>query len=213
MSSRMGTILGRLLVIGAVAAVMSLGLLFSGCDDSGSPFALSIHSLYTEVDLDFEPALLGNWVDDEGDVTFTFEKSADREYKLTVSEGDGREESKGEFEGHLVQLGGAWFLDIYPKNLGGGSEFHRAHFIPAHTIARLWIERDNVKMAFLSAGWLKERIEDKSVDAAHEIAEGTPVLTCTTEELQYLVDLYANDEAAFSDPLVLVRAKKESEEK
>ena len=194
----------------SVVAFVLIGLLASGCDDGGSPFVLSIHPLYTKLDLNFEPVLLGNWIDDQGDASFIFEKSAELEYKLTVIERDGQQESKGEFEAHLVRLGGTEFLDIYPKSLEGGSEFYRAHLIPAHTIARLTAEPDKVSLAFLSGDWLKKRIEDKSVDAAHESAAGTLILTCGTDDLQHLVDLYANDAAAFPDPLDLQRTEEKT---
>lgn len=196
----------------SVVAFLFIGLLASGCDDGGSPFVLSIHPLYTKVDLDSDPVLLGNWVDDQGDVSFIFEKAADQGYSLTVVERDGQQESKAEFEAHLVRLGGADFLDIYPKSLEGDSEFHRAHFIPAHTIAHLSVEPDGMKVAFLSADWLKKRIEDKSVDAVHESAAGKLILTCTTEDLRDLVDLYANDGEAFLDPLDLQRAVEKKKE-
>ena len=196
----------------SLVAILLIGVLASGCDDGGSPFVLSIHPLYTKLDLDFDPALLGNWVDDEGDVRFIFEKTAELEYKLTVIERDGQQESKAEFDAHLVRLGRAYFLDICPKSLEGGSEFYRAHLIPAHTIARLTVEPDKVSLAFLSAGWLKKHIEDKSVDAAHESATGTLILTCATDDLQHLVDLYANDGAAFPDPLDIQRTEEKTKE-
>lgn len=202
----------RLMRVVSVVAFLFIGLLASGCDDGGSPFVLSIHPLYTKPDLDFDPALLGNWVDDEGDVTFIFEKGAELEFKLTVIERESQQESKAEFEAHLVRLGGADFLDIYPKNLEGGSEFYRAHFIPAHTIARVYVELDDVKIAFLSADWLTKRIEDKSVDTAHETVAGTLILTCATDDFQHLADLYANDRAAFSDALDLKRAEEKTKE-
>lgn len=202
----------RLMSVVSVVAFLFIGLLASGCDDGGSPFVLSIHPLYTKLDLDFDPMLLGSWIDDQGDVSFIFEKSAELVYKLTVVERDGKQESKAEFEAHLVRLGGVDFLDIYPKSLEGGSEFHRAHFIPAHTVARLTFETDKAEITFLSADWLKKRIEDKSVDAAHESVAGTLILTCATEDLQHLVDLYANDGAAFPDPLDLLRDEEKTKE-
>lgn len=202
----------RLISVVFVVAILFISLLASGCEDGGSPFVLSIHPLYTKLDLDFEPALLGNWVDDQGDASFIFEKSAELEYKLTVIERDGQQESNAEFEAHLVRLGGADFLDIYPKSLEGGSEFYRAHLIPAHTIARLTVETDKVSLAFLSADWLKKRIEDKSVDAAHESAAGTLILTCATDDLRHLVDLYANDGAAFPDPFDLQQTEEKTKE-
>lgn len=212
MSCRRKRILRRLMSVASVLVILFMGLMASGCDDGGGPFVLSIHPLYTKLDLDFDPVLLGSWVDDQGDISFIFEKSAELEYKLTVIEKDGQQESKAEFEAHLVRLGGADFLDIYPKSLEGGSEFYRVHFIPARTIARLTVEPDKVRLAFFSADWLKKRIEDKSVDTAHESVAGTLILTCATGDLQHLVDLYANDGAAFLDPLDLQRTEEKTKE-
>ena len=64
-------------------------------------------------------------------------------------------------------------------------------------------------IAFFSANWLKVRIEEKSIDTPHEKADGSLLLTGTTEEVQELVFLHADDEGAFSDPLTLERQEVE----
>src|SRR5438034_8089848 len=53
----------------------------------------------------------------------------------------------------------------------------------AHTIARLEIKQDSIQMAFLSASWLKAKIQEKSVDTPYVKADDALLLTGTTEEV------------------------------
>jgi hypothetical protein len=181
----------------------------AGCDDSGNPFVVSLQPFYTKVDLEADPGLIGTWRDKEGDVSFTFEEGAEKEYTLVVKEREGGQETSGEFEAHLMRLGGSIFIDFFPKNNSGEDEFHRVHFFRGHSIARAELGQDSMQMAFLSASWLDARIEEKSIDTPHEKADGSLLLTGTTDEVQELAYLYANDEKAFADPLALERTRVE----
>jgi hypothetical protein len=201
---RGGWAIGMMLALVSVAAV--------GCDDTGNPFAMSLQPFYTKVDLEVDPALTGTWKDQEGDVSFTFEAGEEKEYTLVVKERDGRQETSGEFEAHLMHLGGSWFIDFFPKSDSGGDEFYHAHFFRGHSIARVELGQDSMQMAFLNGSWLSAQIEEKSIDTPHEKADGSLLLTGTTEELQELAYFYANDEKAFADPLALERARVEENE-
>jgi hypothetical protein len=181
----------------------------AGCDDSGNPFVVSLQPFYTKVDLEADPGLIGTWRDKEGDVSFTFEEGAEKEYTLVVKEREGGQETSGEFEAHLMRLGGSIFIDFFPKNNSGEDEFHRVHFFRGHSIARAELGQDSMQMAFLSASWLDARIKEKSIDTPHEKADGSLLLTGTTDEVQELAYLYANDEKAFADPLALERTRVE----
>ena len=201
-----------LLTIGLTFSLLIMVCLISGCDEEGLPFVVSVHPLYLESDNESDPLLVGNWVDEEDNVTFVFEPAADCDYKLTVIEKEGDKSAKGEFDAHLVRLGGTWFLDILPTEMQGGSDFYRTHFIRVHTMARVSLKHDELQMAFLSTGWLKQQFTDKTVDLNHEVIEGTPFLTAPTEELQSLVDRYSHDEEAFPEPLLLHRVEGQKEE-
>lgn len=190
-------------------AVALVSLLQAGCEDGGSEFAVSLRPFYSEADLQSDPLLAGTWRDKEGDVTFTFEQSAEKEYKLVVKEKEGEKESAGEFEAHLVRLGGNLFLDFFPKSLHEGDDFYRVHFVRGHSIARIEIGLDSSEMTFLSASWLKRKIEEKSIDTPHEKVDGSLVLTGTVEEVQDIVFLHAEEEGAFSEPLTLERQQVE----
>lgn len=192
-------------------ALALAGFAAAGCDDAGNPFVVSLSPFYSKTDSQADTRLAGTWGDKDGDVSFTFEAGTEKEYTLMVKERDGEQETSGEFEAHLLQLGGTWFIDFFPKNNSGEDEFHRVHFFRGHSIARVELGQDLMQMAFLSASWLRERIEEKSIDTPYIKADGSLLLTGTTEEVQELADLYANDEKAFADPLCLERTRVEDD--
>jgi hypothetical protein len=188
-------------------ALALAGFAAAGCDDSGNPFVVSLSPFYSKVDLETTPGLAGTWRDKEGDVSFTFAAEAEKEYTLVVKEREGGQETSGEFEAHLMRLGGSWFIDFYPKNSNREDEFYRVHFFRGHSIARVELGQDSMEVAFLSASWLSTRIEEKSIDTPHERPDGSLLLTGTTEEVQELAYLYGNDEKAFADPLSLEKTR------
>lgn len=195
--------------IGMALALVSVAA--AGCDDTGNPFVVSLQPFYTKVDLEADPGLIGTWRDKEGDVSFTFEAGTEKEYALVVKERDGEQETSGEFEAHLLRLGGSWFIDFFPKNNSGENEFHRVHFFRGHSIALVELGQDSMQMAFLNASWLSARIEEKSINTPHEKADGSLLLMGTTEEVQELGYFYANNEEAFANPLSLERTRGEED--
>ena len=85
-------------------------LLIIGIAVLASSCAPSLHPLYTDKDLIFEPALLGEWVEAKPDSksTLTFSKTGDKEYKLRSGDpGD----KQSIFIARLVKLGDKLFLD------------------------------------------------------------------------------------------------------
>ena len=82
----------------------------------------------------------------------------------------------------------------------------------AHTIARVEISQDSIQMAFLSARWLKAKLDEESVDTPCVKVDDTLMLTGTTEEVQELVFSHANDDGAFADSGLLEKQRIEKEE-
>jgi hypothetical protein len=197
-------------VVWIAGMVVALAVLMqTGCEEGGSEFAVSLRPFYSEGDLQSDPLLTGTWRDKEGEVSFTFEPSAAKEYKLVVTEKEGERETSGEFEAHLVRLGGSLFLDFFPNSIQEGDDFYRIHFVRGHSIARIEIGLYSSEMTFLSASWLKRKIEEKSIDTPHEKVDGVLLLTGTVEEVQDLVFLHAEEEGAFAEPLTLERQRVE----
>ena len=198
-SGRWSWLLGAALAVGSIVA--------GGCDSDGPLFVMSLQPIYTPLDLEADSRVNGMWSDKEGEVTFSFEQGTEEgklnEYKLVVREKDGGKQLSGEFEARVVRLGTTYFLDIYPESSKEGSDFYRLHFARAHTISRLEINQDSIQLEFMSASWLKAKIDEKSVDSACVEVDDALLLTGTTEEVRDLVYSHANDDKAFADPILL----------
>jgi len=182
--------------ITAIMVALGLAVLMAGC-------VPSLHPLFTEKDLVYDPALVGTWAEEEGEDIWIFRKSGDNAYDLIYSQ-------KGvpaQFEAHLVQVAEFLFLDTYPKEPHIKNDLYTIHLIPAHTFSRIWIEGDVLRLAMLDLDWLKRMIAEKKVDIAHERVDEGIVLTASTKELQEFVLKYAEDEEAFHDPTELHRQK------
>ena len=175
---------------------LGLALLLAGC-------VPSLHPLYTEEDLVYDSALVGTWIEAEGEDTWTFLKLGDAAYDLIYTE----ERVPARFEAHLVQVGEFLFLDTYPGEPDIKNDFYLIHIIPAHIFLRIEIEGDVLRYAMLDLDWLKKMISEKNVDIEHEEMEGGILLTARPKELQAFLAEYAEDEKAFPDPQELHRQK------
>jgi hypothetical protein len=124
-----------------------------------------------------------------------------------LTEKEGEQETSGAFDAHLVRLGGFWFLDFYPANpdLSAAGDFYRFHLIRGHSIARIWIEGNVVRIALLDSEWVKKCIDEKRLDIKHEIFDDEILLTDTTLAFQDLASRNGNDEEAFAHILRLKR--------
>lgn len=177
----------------------------------------SLHPLFDKEDLVYEPALVGTWAEKDRKNTWTFTKSGDKAYSLVYYEqehGSPRMESKGEsaeFTAHLGRLGKFTFLDLFPEERdeygNTRNTLYNLHILPAHTIWRVWLEGQVLRLALLDNGWLKEMIEQKKVQIAHEEIDGAIVLTASTQQLQEFVLQHAEDADAFPNPIELRRTK------
>jgi hypothetical protein len=180
-----------------ILLVFGIALLISGC------LQPSLHPLFTEKDLVFDPALIGAWVGENEKETWILQKAGDHTYDLFY-EGEG---DSAQYEAHLVRLGKFEFLDIYPEESDIKNDFYKLHLILAHTFSRIWRDRDTLRVAMLNPDWLEDMIARKKVKIAHERLDERIVLTASTKELQKFILKYAEDINAFPDPAELHRRK------
>jgi hypothetical protein len=170
----------KTLIISALVFVLVLGMM--GC------LVLSVHPLYFEKDLVFEPDLVGTWGEKEHEKDLSelwiFKKSGDKSYRLIIKEED---EGEGVFAAHLLKLDKLLFLDLYPEEPETGSEFYNMHVIPAHSFIRISLEGHVLRLGFFDLDWLKQNIVQNKVSIKHERRDDMIVLTASTEELQKFV--------------------------
>mgnify|MGYP001577911030 FL=1 len=175
---------------------------FFFCALSISGCLRSLHPLYSDKTLEFNQKLVGTWADPDSNI-WTFVQSGPKAYDLVHTE----KRSPGRFEARLVKLGQFMFLDIFPKEPVMENGFYKFHLIPVHTISRIWIEQEKVRMAMLNLDWFKEQVEKKKIKFSHERRDNEILLTASTADLQKFVVKYANDPKAFAEPGELRRMK------
>lgn len=177
----------------------------------------SLYPLFTEADLIFEPALIGEWLEDEGKDTWTFVKEGEKEYTLyhfqAEFEGRGGTKVSGDTVKFLAQLGklnGNYFLDIFPNkpDTKVKNGFYNYHLLAVHTFSRLWLNEDTLKLSMLANDWLEKMIDNNAFKIPHARPNDQLILTASTEELQALVIKYADNIKAFPKPGILHRVKK-----
>jgi hypothetical protein len=161
----------------------------------------SLHPLYTNKTLTFEPKLLGTWSEEKDNDTWTFTQKDSIRYELVYTE----KGSASTFSAHLVKLGKYHFLDLYPESPDIKNDFYKFHLLRAHSFLRVWITDSTLQLAILDQAWLKKKITDKKLSIRHEKVDDTIILTAPTRDLQKLVVRYAEDQKAFPNPEVLYR--------
>jgi hypothetical protein len=183
-----------------ITGIILVVLMMTGC------FTLSIHPLYFEKDLIFNPELVGIWAPEkageEASETWTFLPAAEKAYRLVVKEENGHE---GFFEVHMLRLGKEIFLDFFPEEPEGTNEFFLSHVIPAHSFMRISLEGHVLRMAFMDYSWLEEKIEAGKIQIKHETRDNMIVLTASTQALQDFVQKHLNEAFVFEEDVLYQR--------
>ena len=189
----------RIVSLTAALAVV----LLTGC------VTLSVYPYYTTKDIQFDPALLGVWVDPDqtnsNRESWSFEKLGAQSYRLTLTENDKRTE----FHAHLFKIKGHLFLDCLPRE-------HSEFSAPCHFLLRV----DRIGSTFetrpLSYEWLGNLLEEQPEAIRHTIVtqptapkgdeKKTLVLTADTAELQKFILKHIQTREAWKDSLVMKRS-------
>jgi hypothetical protein len=169
-------------------AALTLALAMTACVPSLQP-------LFTDKDIVFDPALEGIWAEKGGQEQWVFSSLSDKTGYIAINTKDGK--SPASFVAHLTGLGGYRFLDLYPAEPAMGNDNYAFHFVPAHSIHRIWLEGDVLRTAMLNQDWLDSKIQQRELEISHTVVDGEMVLTAPTADLQRLVVKYAEDEGAF----------------
>lgn len=142
----------------------------------------SIHSLFTEKDLIFESALVGEWASQNAKETWTLTKSGEKEYKLVYADEKG---GKGEFVVHLLKVEGRLFLDLFPVEPDlKENAFYRIHLLPMHTFMRVRQITPTLQVQVLSPDWIKKYLQENPGAIRYEKVDDNIVLTAQPKELQ-----------------------------
>lgn len=197
--------------------ITSLAFFLSGC------LVLSFYPFYTEKDLFENDILTGKWIDEDSlvwDFTHPLIKTNNTEtinkktYNLNLTDYDFKNTS---YSVNLFKLGNTYFLDFYVDKIENQTSapskndvtWWSLHLLPVHTIAKLNIEGNSLKISWFDVTWLEEQIKEKKIKIRHEANGNNILLTAKTKDLQKLIIKYAESEEAFKDgaKLKLVRSE------
>jgi hypothetical protein len=163
----------------------------------------SLHPLYTEADLTFDPALVGIWIEPEGKETWDFTIADVNEYRLVHTDDKGK---KGEFEVRLVMFDGRTFLDLSPVGPTiTQNDFYAGHIMPVHSFVQLHRTGTEYKISFLDPNWLKSQLGKNPGALRHAIVDEEILITDTPKNLQKFLTLSLNSPGAFSEPVIVRR--------
>jgi len=178
----------------AAAALFAAMLFFTGC------VVTSIYPYYSDRDLVFDPALVGNWV--EADKTndtaacVRIEPAGEKSYRATVF--DTNETNSTDVA--LFRLKQQLFIDSCPTN-------RSLDFVPVHQVSKVTQLGPVLETANLNYDWLAKLLEKNPKAIRHMVLRDNPgdehpriVLTADTKELQRFILKYLNNTNAWEEP-------------
>lgn len=199
----------KLIVITAFAGMIAL---LSSC-------LSTLHPLFTEKDLVFDPRLVGMWNSGGEDKdTVIIERGsresfrelpealqavADKAYYITIKEKG--EESIFKYYAFLARIGNDLYFDYYPaqeakKELQDG--LFRKHLVKLHSLYHVdFIQNGSFRVKQFDEGFLTDLIRNKKIRISHEVMfDGSYLITASTAELQQYVIKYGDvPEAYYAD--------------
>jgi len=179
-----------------IVAVLTFGLvlILEGCIPS-------LHPLYTDNDLVFEPAILGEWVlsDSHSKEILTFTKGNEKKYKVVQAD----ESGKNAYVGRLVKLNGKLFLDVEPDR----EVKCECLCPPYHMFFFVSQLEPSLRISSLDLEWTAEFLRKNPSALNHEFVREDLWLTAPTKSLQAFVLKHLNTKGAFADPNEYVRKR------
>lgn len=178
-----------------VMSVLLVLFLLAGC-------VPSLHGLYDrEEDCLFEPKLVGEWLSEKDGDSWAFSQKSEKVYQVIYTD---KEERTGAFEGRLVKVDGALFLDLYPEAPDLlENDFYKAHLLPVHTFMLVNEVDPELKMSAMKIDELKGKLASDPGLVKHEVIRESIVLTASPEELRTFLAAYKDVQGAFTEPKAL----------
>lgn len=190
-----------------------LSLMAAGC---GIP---SVHPLYEPHDLIVRPELTGTWRENDDtayrvynlhelrhnavlrdslgikeDDAFLQEfadRGLDRLY--LVAESDIGREDADVFLAGLLQIGDAYYLDLYRYKL-----FEDVFSYPVHIFVKAELAADTLRLHPFREEWIKELVRNRQIRIRHEESFDQFLLTAPPAELKAFIAKYGSDPDAYS---------------
>ncbi|TMI96327.1 MAG: hypothetical protein E6H08_04720 [Bacteroidetes bacterium] len=177
----------------------------------------TLHPIFTEKDLAYDPKLIGTWnIEREGNkekVTISnlaTENSVElpgnisdiKEKGYLISYQHEHSENPERYIAFLARIGKYLYFDYYPaykKEDQKIDEFFEAHLVKMHTSYRVEILNDgSFELSQLDGSYVNSLIDQKKIRISHEAgADDNIVITASTFELQQYLIKYSDEPEAY----------------
>ena len=180
----------------------------------------TLHPIFTEKDLAYDPKLIGTWKTENSRVVITnlaAESSVElpgnissikqKGYLISYQREDG--EITERHIAFLARIGKHLYFDYFPADKKEDKkidEFFGAHMVKMHTSYRVEILKDgSYELSRLDEGYITKLINEKKIRISYEKdADDNIVITAPTSELQQYIIKYGDEPAAYrSDKTIL----------
>lgn len=191
-------------------AIASLLIFLSSC-------LTTLHPIFTEKDLVYDPKLIGTWKtenqDKKGQVVITNlsnESSVElpgnissikrKGYFIRYENGPG--ETSKRYIAFLARIGKHLYFDYYPaikKEDEKIDEFFGAHLVKMHTSYRVEFLNDgSFELSQLDESYVTRLIDEKKIRISYETdADDNTIITASTQELQQYLLKYGDEPSAY----------------
>ena len=177
----------------------------------------TLHPIFTEKDLAYDPTLIGTWNTEnegkEGKViinNLATENSVDLPGNISAIKQQGYfiiyQDKNGkvtdQYIAFLSRIGKHLYFDYFPADKKEDrklDEFFGVHFVRMHTSFRVEILKDgSFELSQLDGSYVKSLIDEKKIRISHETdADDNTVITASTKELQQYLLKYGDEPSAY----------------
>ena len=176
-------------IIKLVLAFLFVGVMV-GC------YVPSIHPLYTNQDLIFNPDLVGQWVESEkGKSQWMFAKKEEKSYALRITQED---KKVFVFTARLLKVGAYHYLDLFPDTEDDtNDDFLLKSMLPVHSFLRIKQLTPTLEVEIMNTTWLTDFLKSNPDAVKHEamlFGEKDEPLTVLTEKPKELQAFLAKHE-------------------
>ena len=178
----------------------------------------TLHPIFTEKDLAYDPKLIGTWNTErsgnkekviisnlatENSVELPGNISTIKQKGYFITWQDENGDTK-QYVAFLARIGKHLYFDYYPaakKEDRKLDEFFGIHFVRMHTSYRVEFLNDgNFELSQLDGSYVKSLIDEKKIRISHETdAEGDITITASTKELQQYLLKYGDEPSAYEN--------------
>lgn len=178
----------------------------------------TLHPIFTEKDLAYDPNLIGTWNTEksgtkervvisnlatENSVELPGNISTIKQKGYLITYHDEHGDTK-QYIAFLARIGKHLYFDYYPaakKEDRKLDEFFGVHFVRMHTSFRVEIFKDgSFELSQLDGSYVKSLIDEKKIRISHETdADDNTVITASTKDLQQYLLKYGDEPSAYEN--------------